>query len=138
MHPRSICAIRDLYAFCPNWRAQVSFDKTSDAFLHAILRLRLEPRRLATCAKTEMPYEKISAQLTKDANEELGPIIDEPIAQRLDRINWADGHTDPELAMLAIHILVELLQIPTPPVRHSTVTVYASDAKAPYRCSSTA
>jgi uncharacterized Fe-S radical SAM superfamily protein PflX len=63
-----------------------------------------------------MPYEKISAQLTKDANEELGPIIDEPISQRVDRINWADEHIDPELAMLAIHILVELLQIPTPQV----------------------
>lgn len=78
--------------------------------------MRLEPHRLAICAKSEMPYEKISQQLTTDANEELGPIIDEPIPQRIKRIEWSDEELDPELSILAIHILVELLQIPTPPV----------------------
>ena len=63
-----------------------------------------------------MPYEKISQQLTTDANEELGPIIDEPILQRVKRINWSAEQVDPELSMLAIHILVEMLQIPTPMV----------------------
>jgi hypothetical protein len=95
---------------------QVSFDKTSDAFLHAILRMRLEPHRLALCGSTEMPYQKISEQLTTDANEELGPIIDEPIENRVRRIDWDTEEIDPELSMLAIHIVVELLQIATPRV----------------------
>lgn len=63
-----------------------------------------------------MPYQKISEQLTTDANEELGPIIDEPIENRVKRIDWDTDTIDPELTMLAIHILVELLQIPTPKV----------------------
>lgn len=63
-----------------------------------------------------MPYQKISEQLTTDANEELGPIIDEPIENRVKRIDWESDTIDPELAMLAIHILVELLQIATPAV----------------------
>ena len=58
-------------------------------------------------------------QLTTDANDELGPIIDEPIVQRLERIGWSSSEIDPELAMLATHALVELLQIKTPQVRLS-------------------
>ena len=58
-------------------------------------------------------------QLTTDANDELGPIIDEPIVQRIERIGWSSSEIDPELAMLATHALVELLQIKTPQVRLS-------------------
>ena len=79
--------------------------------------MRLESHRLALCGSTEMPYQKISEQLTSDANEELGPIIDEPIENRVKRIDWDTETIDPELSMLAIHILVELLHIPTPRVR---------------------
>jgi len=114
--PQAIVAVHNVETLIQKHASTVSFDKTSDAFLHAILRLRLDPHRLALCAKTEMPYEKISEQLTSDANEELGPIIDEPIANRVRRIKWADDAVDAELSMLAIHILVELLQIATPPV----------------------
>ena len=110
-------AILNIERLITAYAPTVSFDKTSDAFLHAILRIRLEPHRLALCADTEMPYEKISEQLTTDANDELGPIIDEPIVQRIERIDWDASVLDPELTMLAAHALVELLQIKTPKAR---------------------
>ena len=41
----------------------VTFDKTADQFLHAVLRTRLDPHRLAMTVKHEMPYENSPSNL---------------------------------------------------------------------------
>jgi hypothetical protein len=95
----------------------VTFDKTADQFLHAILRTRLDAHRLAITVQHEMPYEKLSRQLDLQgegtSNDIVGPIIDEPIAQRIKRLDIR-GKLDPELWILSLYMIIELLSIESP------------------------
>ena len=65
-----------------------------------------------------MPYEKLSKQLDEKgegtSNDVVGPIIDEPIPDRVRRLD-IKGKLNPELWILSVYMILELISVKSVP-----------------------
>lgn len=65
-----------------------------------------------------MPYDKLSRQLDEKgdgtSNDVVGPIIDEPIPDRLKRLDMK-SELNPELWILAVYMILELISVKSVP-----------------------